>query len=93
MRYVSVRELRNESGRVQRGLEEEAVTLTSNGRPVALLIGLEEGEDPAALERLVRQARARYAISRIRRRAGSGGAGVSDEEIAAEIAEVRRSRS
>jgi len=93
MKFMSIRDLRNESGLIQRTVVDEAVTLTSNGRPFALVIGLEEDEDPAALERLVRQARAQWAVSRVRARAQtSGQERLSAGEIEAEIRATRAER-
>ncbi|HEX5726334.1 MAG TPA: type II toxin-antitoxin system prevent-host-death family antitoxin [Longimicrobiaceae bacterium] len=93
MKFISIRDLRNQSGLIQRVVEEEPVTLTSNGRPFALVVGLDESEDPAELERLIRQARAQAAVSRIRRRAiGAGLDRLSPAEIDAEIAAVRAER-
>lgn len=73
MRYISICDLRNHPGLIQRSVAEESVTLTSDGRPFALVIGLEDSEDPGELERLIRQARAQRAISRIRSRAQAAG--------------------
>ncbi|HEU0302139.1 MAG TPA: type II toxin-antitoxin system prevent-host-death family antitoxin [Longimicrobium sp.] len=94
MRYISIRDLRNQSGLIQRSVAEEPVTLTSNGRPFALVVGLEESEDPGELERLIRQARAQWAVSRIRKRARAVGLDqLSAEDIEAEIREVRARRA
>lgn len=86
MRYMSIRDLRNQLGLIQRSVAEESVTLTSDGRPFALVIGLEDSEDPGELERLIRQARARRAISRIRGRAQAAGLDqMTPEDINEEI--------
>jgi prevent-host-death family protein len=95
MKFVSVRELRNQTGALQRTVSEHDVTLTSNGRPFALMIGLGDDDDPAELARLVGQARAQWAVSRIRgeaRRTGADrlGPGEIDEEIHAARVERRR---
>lgn len=93
MRYISIRDLRNQSGLIQRTVAEEPVTLTSNGRPFALVLGLEESEDPSELERLIRQARFQGALSRVRRRAEELGVNrLSDEEIEEEIRQARVER-
>lgn len=90
MRYISIRDLRNQSGILQRTVAEEPVTLTSNGRPFALMVGLGEAEDPGELERLIRQARAQWAVSRIRKQAQESGLDrLTDEEIEDEIAQAR----
>jgi prevent-host-death family protein len=94
MRYISIRDLRNQSGLIQRTVAEEPVTLTSNGRPFALVLGLEESEDPGELERLIRQARFQSAISRVRKRAQETGLDqLSEEEIEEEIRQLRAERA
>lgn len=94
MRYISIRDLRNQSGLIQRTVAEESVTLTSNGRPFALVLGLGEMEDPGELERLVRQARAQWAVSRIRKRAQELGLDkLTEEEIEEEIRQSRAERA
>jgi len=94
MKFMSIRDLRNQSGLMQRTVIEENVTLTSNGKPFALVIGLDESEDPAELERLVRQARAQWAISRIRRRAQEQGLDrLTPEQVEEEIRAARAERS
>ncbi len=94
MKFMSIREMRNESGRIQETVAEETVTLTSNGKPFALVIGIEESEDPAELERLIRQAKAQRAVSRIRKRAQEEGLDrLGEEEIEAEIRAARAVRS
>ncbi|HEU0016710.1 MAG TPA: type II toxin-antitoxin system prevent-host-death family antitoxin [Longimicrobium sp.] len=93
MKFISIRELRNESARIQRTVAEESVTLTSNGKPFALLVGLSEGEDPGEMERLILQARAQQAISRMRKRARELGLDrLSAEDIDAEIRAARTER-
>ncbi len=93
MKFMSVRELRNQSGQLQEAVAEEAVTLTVNGKPVALIIGLGESEDPAELERLIRQAKAQWAVSRIRKRAQQTGLdGIAPEEIEQEVRLARAER-
>ena len=93
MKFMSIRDLRNESGLIQRTVEEENVTLTSNGKPFALVVGLGESEDPAELELAIVQARALQAVSRIRRRSRQLGLDrMTMEEIDAEIRAARAER-
>jgi prevent-host-death family protein len=93
MKFISIRDLRNQSGLIQRTVSEESVTLTSNGKPFALVVGLNENEDPSEMERVIRQARAQIAISRIRKRARETGVdGLTPEEIEAEIRAAREDR-
>ena len=44
MRFISIRDLRNQSGVIQRTVSEETFTLTSNGKPFALVVGLQDSE-------------------------------------------------
>lgn len=93
MKFISIRDLRNQSGVIQRAVSEETVTLTSNGRPFALVVGLDESEDPVELERLIRQARAQWAVSRIRKRAREAGLDtLTEADIEAEIRAARAER-
>lgn len=90
---MSIREFRNQSGRIPEAVAEETVTLTVNGKPVALIVGLGEEDDPAELERLIRQARAQWAVSRIRMRAQQTGLDrLSPDEIEEEIRLARTER-
>jgi prevent-host-death family protein len=93
MRFASIRDIRNQPGLLQSTLEGEPVTLTNNGRPFALVVGLDAGEDPAELERLIRQARAQRAISRIRtRNQAAGPDALGEKEIEAEVRAARAER-
>lgn len=94
MRFMSIGELRNQPRLIRKAVAEESVTLTSNGRPFAVVFRLEEDEDPADLERMVRQIRAQRAVSRIRARAREMGLdGLSPEEVEAEISAARVART
>ena len=90
MRFLSVRELRNEPGKVWRELEQEDLVVTANGRPVGILVSVKEGDLEQTLLAL-RRARAAVAVSRMRRRAGERGVErFSAAEIDREIRAVRR---
>ncbi|RDV80420.1 type II toxin-antitoxin system Phd/YefM family antitoxin [Ammonifex thiophilus] len=91
MRFITVRDLRLRGKEIWEALRagEEAV-LTCNGRPVALLVGIEEGRLEETL-RLVRRVRAQAAVSRMRERARELGLDRSrEEDIGAEVRAVRR---
>lgn len=93
MKFISIRDLRNQSGVIQRAVTEETVTLTSNGKPFALVIGLQDREDPVQLERLIRQARFQQLISRARADARENGTHeLTMDEIEAEIRAARAER-
>ena len=93
MKFISIRDLRNQSGVIQRAVTEETVALTSNGKPFALVVGLQDHEDPAELEGFIRQARFQHAISRARAEAEANGTSrLTMEEIDAEIRAARAER-
>lgn len=72
MKFISTRELRNRPGVVQDLVQKEDLVLTANGKPVALVLRIEEGDFEESL-RAIRQARALQALSRMRRRAAELG--------------------
>ena len=93
MKFVTVRDLRLHGREIWNVLRtgEEAV-LTYNGRPVALLIGIQEGGLEETV-RLIRRARAQAAVSHIRERARALGLDkMSERDIEAEIKAARRAR-
>jgi prevent-host-death family protein len=92
MRYVSVRELRNRPGRLWSTIAKDDVVLTSNGKPVGVLVGVDETRLAETVEAIGR-ARAILAVSRLRKKAAETGRNrLSTEEINREIREVRRRR-
>jgi prevent-host-death family protein len=92
MRYVSVRELRNRPGRLWSTISKDDVVLTSNGKPVGVLVGVDETRLAETVEAIGR-ARAILAVSRLRKKAAeTGRSRLSTEEIDREIREVRRRR-
>ncbi|MBM3147872.1 MAG: type II toxin-antitoxin system Phd/YefM family antitoxin [Actinobacteria bacterium] len=93
MRFVSVRDLRSRSAELWRDLpDEREMVITSNGRPVALLVAIDESNFEESISAF-RRARAVEAVARLQRDSTRRGTdGVSDEEIEAEITAVRRER-
>lgn len=90
MKFLSVRELRNRPGQVWEDALRDDLVITSNGKPVGLLIGVPEGELEQTLL-LVRRARAAAAVSSMRRRAvQQGTARLSRRAVDAEIRAARR---
>jgi antitoxin (DNA-binding transcriptional repressor) of toxin-antitoxin stability system len=93
VRFLSVRGLRNEPGKVWRDLAENDLVVTANGRPVAILVSVKEGDLEETLTAL-RRARASVAVSRMRRRIVERGVErLSAAEIDREIRAVRRRRT
>lgn len=93
MGYVTVRDLRVRPGDVWEKLRQQGeMILTSNGRPMAIIAHVDEDDVEATLAAL-RRARAQAAVARMRRSVAQQGlARITDEEIEAEIDQVRRER-
>ena len=93
MKFLSTRELRNRPGAIREMLQDGDVALTANGKPFAIVVGIEEGD----LERtaaVIRRARAQLAVSRMRRTAAVAGVdALSPKEIEVEVSAVRAKRS
>lgn len=94
MRFVSVRELRNQSASVWKALSEEKdLVITSNGKPIALLSAIVE-EDPEVLLETVRRVRAQAAATALQQASLQAGTDrLSLEDINAEINAARRERA
>ncbi len=93
MDFISVRELRINTGDVWDKLEKEKeLIITSNGRPVALMAGI-TGASLEAILASVRRARGEWAIREMRQHSVQKGLEqISDEEINREIKKTRRER-
>lgn len=93
MRFVTVRDLRLRSRELRETLRAgEEVVLTYNGNPVALLVGIQDGQLEETV-RLLRRARAQAAVSRMREHAKKAALDrMSEEVIDSEIQAVRQER-
>jgi antitoxin (DNA-binding transcriptional repressor) of toxin-antitoxin stability system len=92
MKFVSTRELRNRPGFVRELAQKEDLVLTAEGKPIAILLGIED-EDLEEAALAIRQAKAQRALSRMRRQAAQRRvAQASPRAIEAEIQAVRRKR-
>jgi len=93
MKFLSVRDLRGDSARVWRELrKEKEMVVTNNGRPVAVLSSVDEGNLEQSLSAW-RQARATQAIADLQREsAGKETDKLSMDDIDAEIKNVRQAR-
>ncbi len=92
MKYVSVRELRNSPGHLWSALSKDDLVLTSNGKPMGVLIGVDETRLDDTVE-AIRRAKAILAVSRLRKKAAAAGRDkLSMSEINREIREARRRR-
>ena len=92
MKYISIRDLRNRASEVWNDLaKEKDLVLTSNGRPMAILSSIEPDNVDEALAAL-RGARAVLAVKNLQTQSVAQGTDkLTDDEIEAEIAAVRRS--
>jgi antitoxin (DNA-binding transcriptional repressor) of toxin-antitoxin stability system len=92
MKFLSTRELRNRPGYVRDLAQKDELVLTTNGKPIAILLGIEEDE-LEEMARAIRQAKAQLALSRLRKQAVRRGADrMSASDIDAEISVVRSRR-
>lgn len=93
MRFVSVRDLRAKSAELWRDLPSEGqMVVTSNGRPVAILSAVDEGDLEGSLAAFGR-ARALQALQTIQLASVARGTDkLTAEQIDAEIRAVRRER-
>jgi antitoxin (DNA-binding transcriptional repressor) of toxin-antitoxin stability system len=93
MKFVTIRDLRANTGRLRKDLDEgREIVLTANGRPFALMTPVEP--DTVEEELLaIRRARAQAALSRIRAKAKAAGLDrTRAADVDAVIAKVRRER-
>ncbi len=92
MKFLSARELRNRPGYVRDLAQKDDLVLTTNGKPIAILLGIKEDELEETA-RAIRQARAQLALSRLRKQATRRGVDrMPASAIEAEIRGVRSGR-
>ena len=91
MKFVSTRELRNRPGYVRDLIQKDDLVLTANGKPIAILLGVEEGELEETA-RAIRQSKAQLALSRLRKEACRGTDRASNSAIDIQIRAVRSRR-
>jgi antitoxin (DNA-binding transcriptional repressor) of toxin-antitoxin stability system len=93
MNFLSVRDLRTKSAAVWKSLpQEHEFVVTSNGRPVAILASVGEGDLEESLA-AIRRARAMDAVAALQLRSVQNGTErLSMKEIDDEIRAVRRER-
>jgi len=92
MKFLSTRDLRNRPGYVRNLAQKDDLVLTANGKPIAILLGVEEdGLEETA--RAIRQAKAQLALARLRKQAARRGTNrMSASAIDAEIRAIRSRR-
>ncbi len=92
MKFLSTRELRNRPGCVRDLVQKDDLVLTTNGKPIAILLGIKENELEETA-RAIRQAKAQLALSRLRKQETRRGADrMSASAVEAEIRAVRSRR-
>jgi hypothetical protein len=93
MHLIAIKDLKQPRLLKQRLLAEKELMLTSDGRPVAVLVDIGPAEDPERVIQAIRDSRSRLALSAARdaaRRAGTSGMNMRD--IEREIASARKAR-
>jgi prevent-host-death family protein len=93
VKFISVRELRLKPGDVWKvAIKEKDVVLTSNGRPIAILTGVDEESFEEELE-VIQRARALKALETIHRESVQKGTHkLTEKEIQEEIDAVRKGK-
>jgi antitoxin (DNA-binding transcriptional repressor) of toxin-antitoxin stability system len=93
MKFMAMRELRNESSKFLQTLApEEEVVLTNNGKPVAIISHVTEDNLEDTLSSL-RRSRALRALGRVQTQSVRAGMDrLSDKDIEAEIEAARKAR-
>ena len=94
MKFITVRDLRTTPAKIWKDLpEEKEMVITNNGRPIALLTPLSDGNLEESLS-ILRQARAINAVKNIQAESIRNSTNqISAAEIEAEIAESRKART
>lgn len=93
MKFISVRDLRGKSGEIWKSLQgEREMIVTSNGRPIAILVSVNENTLEESLSAF-RRARAVEAVEAIQRQSVRIGTDrLTLEEINSEVKVVRKQR-
>lgn len=91
MRFITIRDLRNNSAKIQRDLpKEKEMVLTSNGKPIAILTATSAEKIEESLA-IIRRLRAIEAVNLMQRSSVEAGTDrMTLEEINKEIAAVRK---
>ena len=88
---IAIKDLKQPRRLKQRLQAEKELLLTSDGRPVAVLINVDNEEDPESILQSIRDSRSRLALSRIRETARRTGVSrFTPEQIDCEIAATRK---
>lgn len=93
MKFISLRDLRNDTAALRRDLQaDRELVVTANGKPIAVMTRV--GPDNVEEEiQAIRRARARSALGRMRARARSAGLdALTIDQVDAIVAKARRER-
>jgi antitoxin (DNA-binding transcriptional repressor) of toxin-antitoxin stability system len=93
MKLIAIKDLKKPRQLKERLQSEKELLLTSDGRPVAVLVSVDASEDPETTIQSIRDSRSRLALSRIREASvRSGAARLTPNEINREVAAARKAR-
>jgi antitoxin (DNA-binding transcriptional repressor) of toxin-antitoxin stability system len=91
MNLIAIKDLKQPRQLKQRLQAEKELLLTSDGRPVAVLVNVDASEDPESIIQSIRDSRSRLALSRIRESARRTGVNrMTLAEINREISATRK---
>ncbi len=94
MNLIAIHQLKSPRSLKERLKREGELVLTTNGKPVAIILDLPEGEDPEEALDSVRAARSQLALRRLRQTARKGGKDkMSPREIQDVITRARAARN
>jgi hypothetical protein len=94
MNLIAIHQLKSPRILKERLKREGELVLTTNGKPVAIILDLPKGEDPEEALDSVRTARSQLALRRLREAARKGGKDkMSAKDIQEVIAKARAARS
>jgi antitoxin (DNA-binding transcriptional repressor) of toxin-antitoxin stability system len=93
MHLIAIKDLKQPRLLKQRLLAERELLLTSDGRPVAVLVDIGPTEDPEGVIQAIRDSRSRMALSQTRDAARCAGtSSITMRDIDREIAFARKAR-
>lgn len=93
MDYIAVNELKRPREVRERLAASKEMLLTNNGRPMAVLLYVDDEDDPEDVLMAARDARSAIALRRVREQARrSASAAMSDREVDALVSRTRRER-
>ncbi len=93
MNFIAVKDLKTPRLLRQRLQREQSVLLTISGKPMAIMLNVNSGEDPEAVLKAIREARGRMALQRIWQTARDKGINrMNPDDINLMIDKTRKSR-